>query len=102
MLKYKKYNYEVFNFFIKINSKYKSQCNFIKKLKLNDLIENLKFSINNNFKFLSEYIFDILIKKRKNNKFRSSLLFVLNKKNLKFGIFSIIFNFIYCICGINY
>jgi ankyrin repeat protein len=77
MLKYKKYNYEVFNFFIKINSKYKSQCNFIKKLKLNDLIENLKFSINNNFKFLSEYIFDILIKKRKNNKFRSSLLFVL-------------------------
>ena len=77
MLKYKKSNYEVFNFYIEINSKCKSQYNFIIKVKLNELIENLKFSINNNFKFLSEHIFDILINKCKSKQDRSNLLFIL-------------------------
>ena len=38
MLKYKKSNYEVFNFYIEINSKCKSQYNFIIKVKLNVIV----------------------------------------------------------------
>ena len=75
-MKKKKIKSKFLDYYIEINSRYKnhSDYNDILKVDIVKLIENLKFSIDNNFKFLSEYILDKLLEKCKNEKDVSNLL----------------------------